>query len=189
MPCVISAFEKRSDTIVADQDISFLFKGLGILFAFYCSLFRPSYPLCMMPAPLQARHFLGSPRRRISRECHIDTKQAAGECARDPRGARPRIRTDSHKRRLAHLSDFPLRSVKLPGPASAKSPNPATRDTTTVHGAPVARSGAHAMGGVVLRSRAHAAARTGTRRDGSSVAEGVRARRWDHQGSRHKGAH
>jgi hypothetical protein len=54
MPCMISALEKRSDIIVADQDINSLFKGLIILFALHRSLFRPSYPLCMF-SPLQAR--------------------------------------------------------------------------------------------------------------------------------------
>lgn len=33
------------------------------------------------------------------------------------------------------------------------------------------------------------AARTGTSRDGHSVAKGVQERRWGHQYSRHKGAH
>ena len=78
MPWVISAFEKRSDISVADPDNNFLFKGLGILFTFYRSPFRPSYPLRMF-APLQARPCLGSPRRRISREFDTDTKQVAGE--------------------------------------------------------------------------------------------------------------
>ena len=90
VPCMISAFERRSDIIVADQDINFLFNGLGILFVFYCSLLRPSYPLCMF-SQLQARPCLGSSRQRISKECNIDTKQAARERLRDPCGARPRI--------------------------------------------------------------------------------------------------
>jgi hypothetical protein len=74
MPCVVSAFEKRNDIIVADRDINLLFKGLGILFTFYRSLFWPSYPLCMF-APLQVRPCLGSPRRRISKECDSELQE------------------------------------------------------------------------------------------------------------------
>ena len=122
MPCVISAFDKHSEIIVPDRDIYLLLKRARNLFAFYRSLVQSSY----------------------FTECDIDTQQAAGEHARDPRGVRPR--KDSHNHCLPHLLHFPLRSVTLPGSASAKSPSPATRDATSGQGAPAAESGTYAMG-------------------------------------------
>src|ERR1700761_9624985 len=99
-------------------------------------------------------------------ECDIDTKLAAGERGCDPRGARPRICTDSHHRRLAPLSDFPLHSVTLPGSASAKSPNPATCDATSGKGAPAAISGAWVCNSEVTCTCR--LARPGTRRNVAS---------------------
>ena len=100
-------------------------------------------------------------------ECNIDTKLAAGERGCDPRGARPRICTDSHHRRLAPLPDFPLHSVTLPGSASAKSPNPATCDATSGKGAPAARSGAWVCNSEFTCTCR--LARMGTRRDVASI--------------------